>query len=69
MFEEKSEEKAWRERTWGKSEKKNVRESLINLRFERKAGEKRSGLKSEKKHEKSKKKKRKSSISGNNLFT
>jgi len=35
-----------------KNEKKSVRESLINLRFERKAGEKRSGGKCEKKHEK-----------------
>ena len=39
LFLSKIEEKAWRERTWGKS----VGESLINLRFERKAGEKRDG--------------------------
>jgi len=51
-LDKKSEEKARRERTWGKNEKKSVRESLINLRFERKAREKRSGGKCEKKHEK-----------------
>jgi hypothetical protein len=73
LLEKKSEEKAWRERTWGKSEKKNVRESLKNLRFERKAGEKRSGGKCEKKHEKRRgekqEKEEKIQLSGNNLFT